>query len=282
MHRELRSVQLTNFFFDGGKAELAKGLSPNFQVSHSFTFGGGSASQPSAYHFGALYATEQLLLHGMLGTDGVLHGKAHWIPNKQLSFRAQHQISNTRTPHSAASQSDMLQVEADYVGPDYSVNAKAFNPVGGSGIFTVGFLQSVAKGVAIGAEAFFQQPPVAHSLPDVAFTLHSKVFGENFSFCASLQQASLLQASYWRRVGGRVEVGSELHASLFGKRDAVTTIGCRIDFRQALLRAQLETTGKVSLVLEEKLAPGFSLLLCGEIDHLRDASKFGLGINMES
>ena len=48
-------VSLTNLVFEGGKADLAKGLSSNFQVAHSFTLGTGM--QPSSYHFASIYAS---------------------------------------------------------------------------------------------------------------------------------------------------------------------------------------------------------------------------------
>jgi hypothetical protein len=48
-------VALTNLIFEGGKADLAKGLSANFQVAHSFTLG--SMMQPSSYHFASVYAS---------------------------------------------------------------------------------------------------------------------------------------------------------------------------------------------------------------------------------
>lgn len=41
--------------FEGGKADLAKGLSANFQVAHSFTLGTGM--QPSSYHFASIFAS---------------------------------------------------------------------------------------------------------------------------------------------------------------------------------------------------------------------------------
>lgn len=51
----LSDVALTNLIFEGGKADLAKGLSSNFQVAHSFTLG--SAMQPSSYHFASVFAS---------------------------------------------------------------------------------------------------------------------------------------------------------------------------------------------------------------------------------
>ena len=53
-------VSLTNLVFEGGKADLAKGLSANFQVAHSFTLGTGM--QPSSYHFASIYASGKVNL----------------------------------------------------------------------------------------------------------------------------------------------------------------------------------------------------------------------------
>lgn len=77
LHREARSkykefisfcfyccfidVSLTNLLFEGGKADLAKGLSANFQVAHSFTLGTGT--QPSSYHFASIFASGKVKLH---------------------------------------------------------------------------------------------------------------------------------------------------------------------------------------------------------------------------
>ena len=43
---------------DGAKFELQSSHSQNFQTSHAF--GWGSAQSPSTYHFGAMYANNQV------------------------------------------------------------------------------------------------------------------------------------------------------------------------------------------------------------------------------
>jgi mitochondrial import receptor subunit TOM40 len=43
--------------FDGMKVDFSKGLSPHFQINHSFHLG--SQVLPSAYTFGAVYAVDQ-------------------------------------------------------------------------------------------------------------------------------------------------------------------------------------------------------------------------------
>jgi len=80
LHREARSktnfrynftlynffidVSLTNMLFEGGKADLAKGLSSNFQVAHSFTLGTGM--QPSSYNFASIFASGKVKLNNCM------------------------------------------------------------------------------------------------------------------------------------------------------------------------------------------------------------------------
>lgn len=57
-------VSLTNMLFEGGKADLAKGLSSNFQVAHSFTLGTGM--QPSSYNFASIFASGKVKLNNCM------------------------------------------------------------------------------------------------------------------------------------------------------------------------------------------------------------------------
>jgi hypothetical protein len=54
------ATHLTNFIFDGARADLMKGLSmdPAFQVTHSFQLA--SQSAPPTYSFGALFANAKV------------------------------------------------------------------------------------------------------------------------------------------------------------------------------------------------------------------------------
>ena len=296
LHKEARNVLNGNYFFEGGKADLAKGLSPNFQVSHSFFLGGGSGA-PQSYHFGALYADEHHVMHGLINPEGNLQGKMHWMPNKEITVKVQQQI----IPKQAAY--DMVQFEIERAGSHGNVAVKAMNPspFGGlTGIYSVAMLQSVTNKTALGVEAVWQRmgPKMrdfglvfgvrwATTPNDAPVTSQStnaqSAPRNNRVFCLSIQQLSVIQASYYHRVTDKLELSTELQANLVGSRkDAVATVACKLDFKQSTLRAQADTLGRVALVLEEKLAPGFSLFLCGEMDHLKNNSRFGVGINMES
>lgn len=276
LHREARSVSLTNFLFDGGKADLAKGLSANFQVSHSFTLG--SMMMPPTYQFGGIFVAGKHLLHGMMDTNGIFQGKYHYSLSERTTAKLQAQLS--KQPGQS-----MVQTELDWQGADCSLNAKAINPdlaEQGSGIYTASALQSFGKHLSAGVEMIAQKATPKEPL-DVGYNVGARYATPDWIAAINVQQMVALQASYFQKVNDKVELGTELQMLLFGpRRDAVATVGAKFDYRQALIRTQADSAGKVGLVYEERVFPGFSLVLSGELDHVKNASRFGFGINLEN
>ena len=117
---------------------------------------------------------------------------------------------------------------------------------------------------------------------------------------AQFQTMGLLQASYYHKLSSQVEVAADLQLIAAPmKRDAVATVGAKWDLRMATFKAQLDSGGKVSAMLEQRFAPNFAFLLTGEIDHFKvsrcvmdqstrvnvtpfqNAAKVGVGIMLE-
>lgn len=180
----------------------------------------------------------------------------------------------------------MVQFEGDWIGKEgTSLNVKAINPnpFEGQGVFTGSVLQSLSQSVALGAEVIGQRVPDSPFMETglnlaFRFTPNAKS-----TFTATLQQFVALQTTFHHRVSEKVELATELQMLLVGPRkDAVTSVSAKFDYRQATIRAQLDSAGRVGLVLEEKLFPGFALLLSGELDHVKSTSKFGVGITLEN
>ena len=170
----------------------------------------------------------------------------------------------------------MLQIEHDYQGRDYSVNLKAMNPspVDLTGMYIGNILQSVTKHLALGVEGLYQRPQP--DLSDLALSYLVKYTGgENPSLpwigTAQLSPTQgLLQTTYWQKLSEKLEVAADLQLIANSqRRDAIATLGARWDLRMATFRAQLDSTGKVSALLEQRFAPSFSFLVAGEIDHFR-------------
>jgi mitochondrial import receptor subunit TOM40 len=53
------------------------------------------------------------------------------------------------------------------------------------------------------------------------------------------------------------------------KKDGITTVGLKYDFRNSTFRAQLDTQGKLSCLLEKRVAPAVTLTFAGDMDHAK-------------
>ncbi|CAO3565213.1 unnamed protein product [Mortierella alpina] len=272
-NREVKNTFLTNHVFEGARCDITKVLTPNFQVTHSF--GMGAAGSPSTYNFGTAFIGQQSFLSGNLDTDGNVQARANYAWSNTNVSKVQAQFSNT-PGHS------MLQMEQDYNGQDFNLNLKAVNPspVEGTGIFIGSYLQSVTPHLALGAEAVYQRPTPGQE--DTTYSYVAKYTGSDYIATAQYQGFGALQAAYYLRYSEKVDFGTEIQlVTAGGRREAVATVGGKFEFRRSTFRGQIDTTGKVSAVLEEKIVPGFSFLISGEMDHGKGQSRFGVGMMWE-
>ncbi|KAI8326952.1 eukaryotic porin/Tom40 [Choanephora cucurbitarum] len=243
----------TNYLFDGAQANIVKELSANFHVQHQFSLG--SQVMPPMYNFMSGYMTERTMLQGTMDNDTNLNGvlRHAWSPFSVTKVVAQF----THMPgHS------MVQLDQEFNGSDYSVNLKAMNPnpLEFTGLYMASYLQSVTQQLAIGSEIVLQRP--TPDMEETAMSLVGKYTGKDYIATAQFQGAGAIQASYYQRINEKVDFGVELNLMVQGgRREAVATVGGKFDFRQATFRGQIDTTGK--------MAPGFSFLISGDLDHMK-------------
>lgn len=291
LHKKAQNVFVTHQFFDGLKVDFAKSLSQNFQINHAFQLG--SQVGPSTYSFGSVFVNDKILLHGMMDSDYNLTGRFNYQLAQNLFLRTQLQLSQ---------QQNMLHLESEYLGPDYTLNVKSLNPSieDGSGIYVASYLQSLTERLAVGMECVHQRN---YGFEETSFSLVGKYTLPRFHldltelgpndlvpeqptqdpvFTFTLQSYGALHFSYVQPISNKVELASEWHAMLNARaRDSVLAIGAKYDFKQSTFKTMLDSQGKITSVLEQKLAPGISFLLSGELDHLKGASKFGYGLQFE-
>ncbi|KAG2753207.1 hypothetical protein P692DRAFT_20845921 [Suillus brevipes Sb2] len=278
LQKEVKSTHLTNFIFDGARADLTKSLSmnPAFQVTHSFILGS-QVSTPS-YNFGAVFANNDMFLQGSVDHEGNVSARMNqgWAENS---------ITKIQTQLSSQAGHSMVQLEHDYQGQDYSLNAKAVNPwpTDLTGIYIGNYLQSVTKNIALGVESLYQRPTPDMSEFTTSYLAKVTSDDKNWIATAQIQPAGILQATYWQKLHEKVEVAADLQLMASPqRRDAIATLGAKYDLRMATFRAQLDSTGKVSALLEQRFAPTFAFLVAGEIDHFKNAAKVGVGVMIES
>ncbi|KAF8636595.1 hypothetical protein AX17_003405 [Amanita inopinata Kibby_2008] len=278
LQKEVKTTHLTNYIFDGARADLTKSLSinPLFQVTHSFALG--SQTLPSSYNFGAVFANQKVFLQGGVDHDGNVNARLNhgWTPNSVTKMQAQ---------FSSQAGHNMIQVEHDLQGKDYNLNAKAVNPWPAdlTGIYIGSYIQSVTRNLALGCETLYQRPSPELSEFSTSYVAKYTSNDKSWIATAHVQPAGMVQASYWQKLSEKVEVAADIQVIVApNRRDALATLGAKYDLRLSTFRAQLDSTGKVSALLEQRFTPAFAFLVSGEIDHFKNAAKVGVGVMIES
>ena len=177
----------------------------------------------------------------------------------------------------------MIQLEHDYSGQDFTLNGKAINPspLDGSGIYVGSYLQSISKNLALGIETLYQRAALDQA--EMSSSYLAKLTGSDGKWIATaqFQPIGVLQATYWHKLSEKVEAAADLQVIAAPmRRDAIATVGTKYDLRMSTFRAQLDSTGKVSALLEQRFAPSFAFTVAGEIDHFKVCVVFRLPLRL--
>ena len=190
----------------------------------------------------------------------------------------------TKTQTQIAPGQGMLQVENEYVGRDFTASVKSINPSaldgGLTGIYVGQYLQSITRGLALGLEAVWQRQAMS-APPESVVSYFAKYKGSDWIATAQLAQGAL-STTYWRKLKEKVEVGAELsvqmqpgmpgRAGLMGgplRREALATLGAKYDFRASTFRAQIDSSGRLSTLLEKRVLPSVQVSFAGEVDQFK-------------
>lgn len=84
---------------------------------------------------------------------------------------------------------------------------------------------------------------------------------------------------YFHRVNEKVSVATELAFDL-PSQSTVFLAGYEYNLRQSTFRGDINSKGVVSATLDQKIAPGFTFHLTGQVDHMKGTNKFGLGLTL--
>lgn len=283
-----RDVFLNNYTFTGLRADLTKAfsISPLFQVSHAFSIG--SQGLPP-YTFAALFGTNKIFMQGNVDNDGQLSTRFNYRWNPSLVTKTQIQIAPS--PSQA-----MVQIDNEYTGNDFTASLKTLNPSvidgGLTGIFIGSYLQSVTPSLALGLEAIWQRAAMNQG-PETAVSYCAKYKGSNWIASAQLQAQGAINTAYWRKLTDKVEAGVDLNLQFGGmgaagmmgmpaSKEGVTTVGAKYDFRMSTFRAQVDSTGKLSCLLEKRVAPPVQLTFAAEMDQFKQQAKIGMAVSIEA
>ncbi|EON99530.1 putative mitochondrial import receptor subunit tom-40 protein [Phaeoacremonium minimum UCRPA7] len=281
-----RDVLLNNYMFTGLRADLTKAfsLSPLFQVSHQFAMG----ERLNPYTFAALYGTSKVFLQGNVDNEGQLSTRFNWRWSDA-------QVSKSQFSIAPGTGQDMAQFEHEYTGNDFTASLKALNPSylegGLTGIFIGSYMQAVTPRLALGLEGIWQRAGLTQG-PETAVSYCAKYKGEDWAATAQLSAQGGLNTTFWRRLSERVQAGVDMTLSLVPgpagllggsiQKEGVTAFGAKYDFRMSTFRAQLDSKGKLSCLLEKRVAAPVTMTFAADVDHATQQAKIGLGISIET
>lgn len=174
----------------------------------------------------------------------------------------------------------MAQVEHEYTGADFTSNLTMLNPSyiegGLTGIFITRHFQSVTKKLALGLEAVWQRAAL-NQPPDAAMSFAGRYKSDDWIATAQLHAQGALNATYWRRISEKVQAGVDCTLQLVPggaggmmggiQKEGITTVGAKYDFRMSTFRAQVDSKGKLSCLLEKRVAPPVTMSFGADVDH---------------
>lgn len=215
----------------------------------------------------------KVFCQGNVDNEGSLSGRFNLRWTDRLVSKSQLSIS--------PGGQDMAQFEHEYNGDDFNASLKMLNPSflegGMTGIYIGSYLQSITPRLALGMETLWQRPALTQG-PECAVSYCARYKAEDWIATAQLQTSmGTLNTSYWRRLSDKVQAGVDLSLGLVPspgglmggglQKEGLTTIGAKYDFRMSTFRAQVDSKGKLSCLLEKRVAPPVMMTFAADIDH---------------
>jgi mitochondrial import receptor subunit TOM40 len=194
----------------------------------------------------------------------------------------------------------VFQFEHDIQLASTSLNLKTMNPDFTSqsfqGVVVGSILQSITPRLSLGLETAWQRQPMPGLQPgsvvpsETSTSFLAKLTGSDKSWVAATTITpanGALNATFWRRLGEKVDAGVALDLKagtttavpqggamlaqpmLSRVREGTATVGLKYEFRTSILRAQIDSGGRVSAYLDRRLSPQIGVSFCGDIDHFK-------------
>ena len=204
-------------------------------------------------------------------------------------------ITKTQTSLDSRQGQAMVQFDNEYIGDDFTISAKALAPSlmegGLTGIYIGQYLQSVTPRLSLGIEGVYQRASLA-AKPETAASYSARYKTDDWIASGQILAAGQMNASYWRRLTDKVEAGVDCNlqfapgmgGGMFGapRKEGTTSLGVKYNFQASVYRAQIDSAGKLGVVLERRVAPPVSLTFAAEIDQVKNTHKLGLAVSIDS
>lgn len=214
-------------------------------------------------------------MQGAYASDGSVTAWGNVRLSDRFVFKSQTQID----PKGGQS---MVQLDNEYTGDDFSLSVKAVSPSimegGLTGIYIGQYLQAVTPRLALGLEGVYQRASLG-TKPETAASYSARYKTDDWIASGSILAAGQFNVSYWRKLTEKVEAGVDCNlqfspgmgGGLMGgpRKEGTTSLGVKYNFLSSTYRAQVDSAGKLGVVLERRVAPPVQLTFAAEIDQVK-------------
>jgi mitochondrial import receptor subunit TOM40 len=176
------------------------------------------------------------------------------------------------------------------ISPSFIIGGELTIPKGGNLLYNILDLKSITATYAlkyVPSASKIEPPPVLpEGIPSPYMPVNPKDPTEALTLSLS-PSSGLIQTSYWKKINQRLEVATEVQLladPASGRREGIAMLGWKLDTLFASIRSSIDTQGRISTVLEERIAPGISLQLSADMNYgksLGGEGKVGIGFTME-
>lgn len=273
IHRETM-MALRPELFDGFRLDYVKKITPKFALFHNISMeqneipsqipGAMLKIPTSQYAFGASYQSERFgLMFGRMTSDGALHARIVSQIFSKVTLSANAQITN---------QPDLSNCVAnvDYKGEEFRAQVQ----LGSDGSLGANYIQSITRNLSMGGEVSYD---AEYGKSVVGFGLRYEDEEKKSLAAGQVSSNGMVFLSYRQKLSEKLVIASDLVYN-FLSRDVVASVGYCFTGQQHGVRGKIDSNGKVSGFLEERLTEGLKFVLSAEIDHPRKDHKFGFGL----
>ncbi|KAM3873133.1 mitochondrial import receptor subunit TOM40 homolog [Diretmus argenteus] len=274
-HRKCK--ELFPMQMEGVRLVVNKGLSNNFQVSHTVTL---STLADSGYRFGATYVgskqtgpTESFpVMVGDMDNTGSLNSQII----HQLTTAVRTKIAIQTQQHKFVN----WQCDMEYRGDNFTSAVTLGNPdiLVGSGILVAHYLQSITPALALGGELVYHRRPGEEG---AVTSLVGRYTGDNYVATLTVGGAGA-HATYYHKANDQLQVGVEFEGNT-RMQDTTTSFGYQLDLPKAnlLFKGTVDSNWVVGATLEKKLVPlPLTLALGAFLNHRKNKFQCGFSVTI--
>lgn len=258
--QESKSLSVQNDHFVGGRSDFTKKIA-NFQISTNILLNKSHFLQVSS-----LYSTQNLVVQSTFDQDMSWQNR---ICGKSRGF-----IGRLHTLYSKRNVFSQLELNKSVGNTNFG--AKIISPAIPSikSIYVFNFLSKIGK-YHLGMETIFSRGQSV----EVGLGMNIRKETDNTVTVIGIQQLTAIAVSHFRQISPRFSAALDLNYSLLD-RELLCSAAWKLQTKRASVRTQIDTTGKVTSVVENRVTDNLLVSFSSEVDLWAKTNSFGISFSL--